>query len=378
MLKSAHDSPITLSVVIPCYNEAGTLAACLDRVFAIQDETLRLDVIVVDDASSDGSAEIAERCAATHPGITVLRHSENQGKGAALRTGIRRATGDLVAIQDADLEYNPRDLKRMMTPILFEEADVVLGTRFSTSGAHRVLYFWHYMGNRFLTLLSNMLTDLNITDMECCYKVFRRDIIQAIEIQESRFGVEPELVAKVAQMRVRIFEMGVSYSGRTYEEGKKIGVRDGFRALHCILRYNAFNAPVVLQFFAYAAPGALALSANLLFFLILRKSGLADAFSMPGAFLLSAGVNHLLCTTFIFRRRARWTPIAELALALLLVAVGTVVDYLVAQHLLALQMTPLQAKAAACMVGLVLLFGGMRYLVFPEASTGSWNSQLRR
>jgi putative flippase GtrA len=185
-------------------------------------------------------------------------------------------------------------------------------------------------------------------------------------------------VAKVAQMRVRIFEMGVSYSGRTYEEGKKIGVRDGFRALYCILRYNAFSAPVVLQFFACAVPGTIALFANLFLFLILRKMGLADAFSMPGAFLLSAGVNHLLCTTFIFRRGARWTPIGEIALALMLAAVGTVVDYQAAQHLLVLQMPPLQAKAASCVAGLVLLFCGMRYLVFPEAPTGSWNSQLRR
>ena len=171
-----------------------------------------------------------------------------------------------MAIQDADLEYNPCDLTRMMAPILFEEADVVLGTRFATSGAHRVLYFWHYLGNRFLTLLSNMFTDLNIMDMECCYKVFKREIIQGIDIHESRFGIEPELVAKVAQMRVRIYEMGVSYAGRTYAEGKKIGVRDGFRALYCILRYNAYKAPALLQFLVYLFIGGVSAVANICLF----------------------------------------------------------------------------------------------------------------
>ena len=225
------------------FNETHTLRTCLKQTLAIQNKALQLEIIVVDDASKDDSLEIARDFASQHSQVAVLQHEINQGKGAALRTGIRHATGDIVAIQDADLEYDPRDLKRMMTPILFEEADVVLGTRFATSGAHRVLYFWHYLGNRFLTLLSNMFTDLNIMDMECCYKVFKRDIIQGIDVHESRFGIEPELVAKVAQMRVRIYEMGVSYAGRTYAEGKKIGVRDGFRALYCILRYNAFKAP---------------------------------------------------------------------------------------------------------------------------------------
>jgi glycosyltransferase involved in cell wall biosynthesis len=245
------ENQIKLSVVVPCFNEEKTLERCLQNVLEIQDESLSLEIIIVDDCSTDNSFQIAEALSEKHPEVTVLRHDRNRGKGAALHTGFQHATGRIVAIQDADLEYDPIDLKRMIVPIDRNKADVVLGSRFATGSAHRVLYFWHYLGNKFLTLLSNMFSDLNLTDMECCYKVFRREIIQKINISESRFGVEPELVAKVAQMRVRIYEMGVSYSGRTYEEGKKIGYRDGFRALYCIFHYNARKAPVPVQFLIY-------------------------------------------------------------------------------------------------------------------------------
>lgn len=376
-MKSAHDAIITLSVVIPCYNEVNTLAACLDRVLGIQHETLRLEVIVVDDASTDGSAAIAESLASSHPELILLRHSTNQGKGAALRTGIRHATGDIVAIQDADLEYDPRDLKRMMTPILFEEADVVLGTRFATSGAHRVLYFWHYLGNRFLTLLSNMFTDLNITDMECCYKVFKRDIIQGIDIQESRFGIEPELVAKVAQMRVRIYEMGVSYAGRTYAEGKKIGVRDGFRALYCILRYNAFKAPALLQFMVYLLIGGVSAVANIGLFLALKNAGVTDTVSIPTVFFLASILNYLLCIALLFRHKARWNPLSEIFLYVCVVILVAIPDFYLAQLLLHLHATPFWAKSFACVAVLILDFLGRRYVVFPEPPSGPWKRSSR-
>ena len=225
---------VTLSLVIPCYNEEKTLEACVDKVLAIQDDTLALELIVVDDCSKDGSVAVAMRLRERVPGLVVLRHEKNQGKGAALRTGIKHASGDYVAIQDADLEYDPMDLKRLIVPLRNGDADVVLGSRFLSAGHHRVLYFWHSLGNKFLTLLSNMLTDLNLTDMETCYKVFRREVIQSIEIEENRFGFEPEVVAKIAQRRLRIYETGISYSGRTYAEGKKIGVKDGFRAVYCL------------------------------------------------------------------------------------------------------------------------------------------------
>ncbi len=187
---------VKLSLVIPCYNEEKTLESCVDKVVEIQDHELELELIIVDDCSKDKSRAVAAKLAERIPGLVLLHHDVNRGKGAALRTGIGHATGDFVAIQDADLEYDPMDLKRLLVPLRTGEADVVLGSRFLSHGYHRVLYFWHSMGNRFLTLLSNMLTDLNLTDMETCYKVFRRDVIQKIEIEENRFGFEPEVVAK--------------------------------------------------------------------------------------------------------------------------------------------------------------------------------------
>jgi glycosyltransferase involved in cell wall biosynthesis len=216
---------VTLSVVIPCFNEENTLAKCLDRVLAIQAEDLALEVIVVDDCSGDRSRAIAQDYAARHACIRVLFHDRNRGKGAALRTGFRAASGDFVAVQDADLEYNPRELRDLLGPLRDGRADVVFGSRFKGQGPHRVLYFWHAVANTVLTLLSNMFTDLNMTDMETCYKVFRRDVLQRIELHEDRFGFEPEIVAKVAHRGLRIYEMAISYDGRTYKEGKKITYR---------------------------------------------------------------------------------------------------------------------------------------------------------
>lgn len=226
-----------LSVIMPCFNEVATI----DRIVAaVQSVPLDKELIIVDDSSTDGTqAKLAEL--ASRRGIRVLYHDRNRGKGAALRTGIAAATGDIVVIQDADLEYDPADYQRLIQPIVDEKADVVYGSRFSGGQSHRVLYFWHYMGNRFLTLLSNMFTNLNLTDMETCYKIFRREVIQSIEIEEPRFGFEPEITAKMSRKRVRIFEVGISYAGRTYEEGKKIGWRDGVRAIWCILKYNVWR-----------------------------------------------------------------------------------------------------------------------------------------
>jgi glycosyltransferase involved in cell wall biosynthesis len=271
---SAETERVTLSIVIPCYNEEQTLEACVDAVLAIQDSTLALQLIVVDDCSKDDSLNVARRVQQRVPGMILLHHAVNQGKGAALRTGIAAATGDFVAIQDADREYDPKDLVRLLTPLRLGEADVVLGSRFLSSGYHRVLYYWHSLGNRFLTTLSNMLTDLNLTDMETCYKVFRREVIQSIQIEENRFGFEPEVVAKIAQKRLRIYEMGISYRGRTYAEGKKIGMRDGWRALYCILKYNLPQVPVPIQFLFYTLIGGVCAAVNLSFFLLLHSGGL--------------------------------------------------------------------------------------------------------
>jgi glycosyltransferase involved in cell wall biosynthesis len=224
-----------LTVVIPAYNEAGTIEQIVARVQAVPVEK---DLVIVNDCSSDGTAAKLEELQKRYSNVTALHHGRNQGKGAALRTGLKAATGDIVVIQDADLEYNPDEYPKLMQPILDGKADVVFGSRFAGGESHRVLYFWHSMGNRFLTLMSNVFTNLNLTDMETCYKMFRREIVQKITIEEDRFGFEPEITAKVAKSRCRIYEVGISYSGRTYEEGKKIGWRDGVRAIWCILKYN--------------------------------------------------------------------------------------------------------------------------------------------
>ncbi len=227
-----------LSIVIPVYNEQATLAQVVEQVRAVEID-LEKEIIVVDDASTDATAEVLATLAAD--GIHVERHERNRGKGAALRTGFAAVTGDIVLVQDADLEYDPQDYPRLLAPILDDKADVVFGSRFTGGDSHRVLYFWHSLGNRLLTLLSNMLTNLNLTDMEVCYKVFRAGLLERLTLRENRFGFEPEFTAKVARLRCRIYEVGIAYHGRTYEQGKKIGWRDGVRALWCILKYRVVD-----------------------------------------------------------------------------------------------------------------------------------------
>ncbi len=236
--KSHTESAPCLSVVIPAYNEAGSIISIIERVLA---QKVVQEVILVDDASTDETWENLQRFA-SEPRVMLIRHHTNQGKGAALRTGFQHAKAEYVIVQDADLEYDPREYEIVLGPAVAGLADVVFGSRFNGAGAHRVLYFWHSLGNKLLTTISNMATNLNITDMETCYKLFRREVLQRIQIEEDRFGFEPEITAKVSKLNVRIYEVPISYYGRTYAEGKKIGWRDGLSALRCIIKYNFFRS----------------------------------------------------------------------------------------------------------------------------------------
>ncbi|HNF72061.1 MAG TPA: glycosyltransferase family 2 protein [Chitinophagaceae bacterium] len=235
-----------LSIIIPAYNEAATIHRILNKVKAVLlPEQMEKEVIIVNDCSRDETAATIQKYQESHPDfpITLFSHEVNLGKGAAIRTGIQKASGDFVIIQDADLEYDPEEYSILLKPLLLGFADVVYGSRFMGGKPHRILFYWHSIGNQFLTRLSNMFTNLNLTDMETCYKMFRREIIQAIPLRENRFGFEPEITAKISRIKgIRIYEVGISYYGRTYEEGKKIGWRDGFRAIYCILKYGLFKA----------------------------------------------------------------------------------------------------------------------------------------
>ncbi|MFZ9294798.1 MAG: glycosyltransferase family 2 protein [Bacteroidia bacterium] len=237
---------MVLSIVIPAYNEATTIHLILDKIHAVQlDGEFKKEIIVVNDCSKDNTADVIATYALKHPDLNLhhVSHDVNKGKGAALHTGIQYATGDYIIIQDADLEYDPEEYNLLLKPIRNGMADVVFGSRFMGSQPHRILFFWHSIGNKCLTFLSNMFTNLNLTDMETCYKLFRADLVKSLKLRENRFGFEPEVTAKIARIPdIRIYEVGISYYGRTYKEGKKIGWKDGFRAVYCILKYGLFKA----------------------------------------------------------------------------------------------------------------------------------------
>ncbi|MDR1136737.1 MAG: bifunctional glycosyltransferase family 2/GtrA family protein, partial [Synergistaceae bacterium] len=290
-----------LSLIIPCYNEENTIKGCISSVRDIASNDLDIEIIVVDDASTDGSLKILEKLAGEFKEVTVLKHEKNRGKGAAIRTGLLHANGDFVGIQDADAEYSPRDYLALLEPCLDGRADVVFGSRYLRPDTRRILYFWHTWMNKTLTFVSNMFTNLDITDMETCYKLFKSDVIKKIapDLREERFGFEPEITAKVASEGYRVYECAISYNPRSYEEGKKIGWKDGARALFCILHYSAPTAPLPMQILIYLFIGFLSMLVNLISFSSLMNIGLSAGISVIAAFLVAAICNYMLCIAIL-------------------------------------------------------------------------------
>ena len=356
----------TLTLVVPCYNEETTLAHCIERVLELRSDQLELEIIIVDDCSSDKSLQVAQELERNHPEIRVLHHDINQGKGAALRTGFVHATGDFVGIQDADLEYEPLEYRKLLKPLLRDEADVVFGSRYLRPRSRKVLYFWHSLMNKTLTFVSNMMTNLDISDMETCYKLFRRDIIQSIDLKENRFGFEPEVVAKIAQRHCRVWEKAISYKPRSFKEGKKIDWKDGVKALYCILHYSAHTAQLPMQLLVYLIIGGTSALGNVLLFGLLKTLGFGMTTAIVLSFACAALLNYLLCIAILFRHKARWNTLGEMLMYLLTISIMGGFDLGITMYLAKLGLTPLFSKTLATIFGFFGNFLLRRYLVFPE------------
>ena len=359
---------VKLTLVVPCYNEENTLRGIVEKVLELRSDTLKLEIVIVDDCSKDRSREVAQELAKEYNEIKLAFHEVNMGKGAALRTGFLEATGDYVGVQDADMEYDPRDYLTMLQPLLDGKADVVYGSRYLRPDTRRVLYFWHSCMNRFLTFASNMFTDLGITDMETCYKLFRREVIQSIapRLKENRFGFEPEVTTYVAEARVRVYECAISYNPRTFDEGKKIGWRDGLRALYCIMHYGACNAPVPMQLIIYFFIGAVAALVNLgMFALILRGTDWGINCATVISYIISAAANYILCIAILFRHKARWSTTGELAAYIVTLAIMGGIDWGLTRLLINWLHAPLWGKLLASVVGFFGNYFLRRMLVFP-------------
>lgn len=358
--------PVSLSLVIPCYNEEKTLAACVERCLALREHGITLELLIVDDCSTDDSLAVARRLGERHAEVIVLHHERNRGKGAALRTGFTEATGEYVGIQDADMEYEPLDYLTLLQPLVQGKAEVVFGSRYLRQGTRRVLYFWHTWMNRALTFVSNMFTNLDISDMETCYKLFRRETIREIapQLKEDRFGFEPEVTALVARLKCRVWECAIHYAPRSYEEGKKIGWRDGLRALYCILHYGAPHAPLPMQFLLYFFIGAACAVANIGLFAAGQAGGMTVAAATVMAFLLAAALNYLLCLAILFQHKARWSAPGELFAYVLTLCIMGLFDYGFTMGMIACGLSPVWSKAWATLFGFFGNFFLRKYLVF--------------
>ena len=360
----------TLSLVIPCYNEENTLPRIVDSVLSLSAQ-IGVEIVIVDDCSSDDSLNVAHKLQSTHPEVKVIAHKKNLGKGAALRTGFLAATGKYVGIQDADMEYNPNDYLKMLKPIDDGSADIVLGSRYLRKPERICLKWWHSTMNRFLTICSNAFTDLDLTDMETCYKLFRRDIIQEISasLKENRFGFEPEVVSAIARgMRFKgwkVGEVAIEYRPRTFTEGKKIGWKDGLRAIYCIFHYNAPTLPVIMQLGIYFFIGLAAAIVNMAVFEMLYSNHLVSFFiSVTSAFVVAAIVNYLLCVAILFRHKSRWGTTGEIASYLVTITTMLFLDYGVTAGLMALSISSLWAKAWSNVIGFFGNYLMRRFFVF--------------
>ncbi|MBE7707606.1 MAG: glycosyltransferase [Cyanobacteria bacterium SIG27] len=364
----------TLSLVIPVYNEEKTLENIVKKTLMIEtdkraiENDIQLELILVDDCSNDNSLKIAQELAKNNSKIKVFSHKKNQGKGAALKTGFQGATGDFIGIQDADNEYNPFDYLKLIEPLLDDRADVVYGSRYLKQDTRRILYFWHTFMNKSLTLLTNMYTNLDITDMETCYKLFKKDVIKSIipNLKENRFGFEPEVTIYVAKGKYRVYECAISYNPRTYEEGKKIGAKDGLRALYCILHYGGQYAPIPMQFLLYLFIGGISAIVNILAFLILANIFSSLVLNIALAFALSALVNYLLCIALLFKHKARWNSFGEIVTYLITLVIMGAIDYYVTYWLLLAGLGNFWAKALSSLIGVIGNFVLRKYFVFPE------------
>lgn len=355
-----------LSLVIPCYNEERTLEACVLRCLEISKHGVSLELVIVDDCSTDGSAGIAERLAQKYPEIVFLRHEHNKGKGAALRTGFLHARGDYIGVQDADAEYQPLDYLELLKPLVSGNADVVYGSRYLRQDTRRVLYFWHTWMNRSLTFISNMFTNLDISDMETCYKLFRRETLQRIipQLREDRFGFEPEITCAVAQLGCSVYECAIHYQPRSYEEGKKIGWRDGVHALYCILHYGAPNAPLPMQLLLYGFIGGICAIINIAVFSLFLTCGMGLNLAAVVAFIIAAVSNYFLCIAILFRHKARWSGRGEVVAYGIVVACMCVLDMGITAGLAWLGLNPVWSKAWAALFGFVANFFSRKYIVF--------------
>ena len=357
---------IKLSLIIPCYNEEKTLRSIVERVLALRTDWLELELVIVDDCSKDASWQVAQQLKTEYAEIKLARHEVNQGKGAALRTGFLEASGDFVGVQDADMEYNPEDYLVMLEPLMNDKADVVYGSRYLRPEARRVLYFWHTWMNKTLTTCSDMFTNLDITDMETCYKLFRREVIRKIapRLKENRFGFEPEVTAYVAEDKCRVYECAIHYNPRSYEEGKKIGWKDGMRALYCILHYGACNAPVPMQLLLYLFIGGTAALANLISFAVCLSYQMPMFWAVIGSYVLSAAVNYLLCILILFRHKACWNTFGELAAYTVTLVIMGFLDYGITVGLIGIGCWMLAAKAIASILGFFGNYLLRKYFVF--------------